>query len=130
MSQKPGKIARVKKYRKFSEAQQMKVAQEIYDGLIKPAAAVRKYGYCQRTIYNWINKHCLRKLVLEDHKTPTSLMQENDPNRLLVKKIKDLERALAMANLKVVALETTIEVAEKHLKIKIRKKAGTKQSSI
>jgi hypothetical protein len=45
---------------------------------------VRKYGYCQRTIYNWINKHCLRKLAQEDHKTPTSLMQENDPNRLLV----------------------------------------------
>jgi transposase-like protein len=129
MNQKTSKIKRVTKYKKFSEAQQMKVAQEIDDGLIRASAAVRKYGFCQRTIYNWINKYSLRKLAQENYKTPVSLMQESDPNRLLVKKIKDLERALAMANLKVAALETTIVVAEKHLKIKIRKKAGTKQSS-
>jgi hypothetical protein len=44
----------------------MKVAQEIQDGLIRVSAAIRKYGFCQRTIYNWINKYSLRKLAQED----------------------------------------------------------------
>ena len=95
MNPKPGKIKRVTKYKKFSEAQQMKVAQEIDDGLILASAAIRKYGFCQRTIYNWINKYSLRKLTQENYKTPGSLMQESDPNRLLVKKIKDVSSVLS-----------------------------------
>jgi hypothetical protein len=63
MSEKKVKKPRVKKYKKFSEAQQMKVAQEIDDGVIRPSAAVRKYGYCQRTIYNRINKYTFRRLA-------------------------------------------------------------------
>lgn len=129
MSENKGKFKRVKGYKKFSEGHQMKVVQEIQDGLIKPSAAIKKYGFSQRTIYNWINKYSLRRLVQEDYKDSMPFMQETDSSRLLIRKIKDLERALSTANLKVAALETTIEVAEKHLKIKIRKKAGTKQSN-
>ena len=128
MSEKKGKLKHVKGYKKFSEVDQMKVVQEIQDGLIKPSVAIRKYGYCQRTIYNWINKYSLRRLAEGDYKQSMPFIQETDSSRLLIKKIKDLERALSTANLKVAALETTIAVAEKHLKIKIRKKAGTKQS--
>jgi transposase len=54
-------------------------------------------------------------------------MAETDATRLLIRKVKELERALSTANLKVEALETSIEIAESHLKIKIRKKAGSKQ---
>jgi transposase len=39
----------------------------------------------------------------------------------------DLQKALILANLKVLALETMIDVAEDQLKIKIRKKPGAKQ---
>jgi transposase-like protein len=39
----------------------------------------------------------------------------------------ELEHALHQANLKILALETMIDVAEEQLKIKIRKKPGAKQ---
>ena len=44
------------------------------------------------------------------------------------KKIKELTQALELARLKIEGLETMIKVAEEDLQIKIRKKAGTKQS--
>ena len=46
----------------------------------------------------------------------------------LEEKIKQLEKQLALSNLKVEALETLIDIAESELKIGIRKKSGTKQS--
>lgn len=55
-------------------------------------------------------------------------MSESQEAKLLKKKIDELNRALADAQLKNIALETMIEVAESELKIKIRKKRGTKQS--
>jgi hypothetical protein len=127
MSVKSSKSGRQKKYKKFSEKQQMKVAQEIHDGLIKPNVAVRKYGFCHRTIYNWLNKYSYRGLPAGEIHSMGDNQRSDD--RVQSKRIKDLERALATAKLKVAALETVIEVAEKQLKIKIRKKVGTKQSS-
>lgn len=44
-------------------------------------------------------------------------------------KIKELEQALINSELRATALDTMIEVAEKELKINIRKKSFTKQSS-
>lgn len=46
----------------------------------------------------------------------------------LLKKIKELEKALVESELRATALDTMIEVAESELKIKIRKKSSTKQS--
>jgi hypothetical protein len=44
-------------------------------------------------------------------------------------KIKDLEKALINSELRATAYETMIEIAEKELKINIRKKSNTKQST-
>ena len=44
-----------------------------------------------------------------------------------VERIKELEAALEVAKLKIVGLETLIDVAEEQLNIEIRKKSGTKQ---
>jgi len=43
--------------------------------------------------------------------------------------VKALQKALEMANLKIKALDTMIDIAEEQLKIDIRKKSGAKQSS-
>jgi hypothetical protein len=127
MSVKSRKSGRPKKYKKFNERQQMKVAQEIHEGLIKPNAAVRKYGFCHRTIYNWLNKYTYRMMSPGENHCMPGNQRPND--HLQSKRVRELERALATAKLKVAALETVIEVAEKQFKIKIRKKVGTKQSS-
>jgi hypothetical protein len=55
-------------------------------------------------------------------------MNENQQNLALTKKIKELTTALEKSELKVITLQTMIQVAEEDLKIKIRKKSGTKQS--
>lgn len=44
-------------------------------------------------------------------------------------KIKELEKALLNSELRATAYETMIEIAEKELKINIRKKSNTKQST-
>lgn len=44
-------------------------------------------------------------------------------------KINQLEKALLNSELRITAYETMIEIAEKELKINIRKKSNTKQST-
>lgn len=55
-------------------------------------------------------------------------MSESRQTKLLLLKIQELQKALEHSQLKMLALETMIEVAETELNIKIRKKRGTRQS--
>lgn len=57
------------------------------------------------------------------------IMNETERQKLaaLQKQVKELEKQLENAQMKNVALETMIDVAEEQLKIKIRKKSGPKQ---
>jgi tetrahydromethanopterin S-methyltransferase subunit G len=48
-------------------------------------------------------------------------------NNKLEKRIKDLEKQLEMAQMKNVALNTMIDIAENDYKLEIRKKSGPKQ---
>ena len=56
-----------------------------------------------------------------------SRMNDNQKESALNKKIQELIKDLEYAKLKIIGLETMITVAENDLKIKIRKKRGTKQ---
>jgi transposase len=55
----------------------------------------------------------------ETEKTPQELK--------LQAKVKELEKALEYEKMRTLALDTMINVAERDLKISIRKKSGTKQ---
>jgi hypothetical protein len=55
-------------------------------------------------------------------------MNDNQKLKAVNDKLRAVTRALERSELKVHALETVIKVAEEDLKIKIRKKSGTKQS--
>jgi uncharacterized coiled-coil protein SlyX len=48
-------------------------------------------------------------------------------NQELEKRIKELEKELELAQMKIVALNTVIDIAEKDYKLEIRKKSGPKQ---
>jgi len=56
-----------------------------------------------------------------------SRMNDDQKESTLNKKIQELTKELEYAKLKIIGLETMITVAENDLKIKIRKKRGTKQ---
>ncbi|MBE0675927.1 MAG: hypothetical protein IH591_14815 [Bacteroidales bacterium] len=54
-------------------------------------------------------------------------MNDDQKESALNKKIQQLTKDLEYAKLKIISLETMITVAENDLKIRIRKKRGTKQ---
>ena len=67
-------------------------------------------------------------LTDKTQKTVLSSMEEDKKAQEYKQQIKQLEKALAYANLKIIGLETMIKVSEEDLQIKIKKKPGTKQS--
>lgn len=81
----------------------------------------------------------IRKLGYEDKPKPFNLVLSSDLDMAkkdkvvasdfeLKERIKQLEKALLNSELRATAYETMIEIAEKELKINIRKKSNTKQS--
>lgn len=87
------------------------------------------------SLLNWI-----RKLGYEDKPKPLNLALSSDLAMAkkdkvvasefeLKERIKQLEKALLNSELRATALDTMIEIAEKELKINIRKKSNTKQST-
>ena len=53
--------------------------------------------------------------------------EQRTNNKELEKRVKELEKQLELAQMKVVALNTVIDIAEKDYKLEIRKKYGPKQ---
>ena len=74
-------------------------------------------------IYYW------RKKYAPEIALTLPVMTEKERQRLeaVQKRVKELERQLEAAQMKNIALETMIDVAEEQLKVSIRKKSGPKQ---
>jgi transposase len=53
--------------------------------------------------------------------------KERADNDNLEKRVKELEKQLELARMKIVALDTMIDIAEQDYKLEIRKKSGPKQ---
>lgn len=121
-------IASRKPWGRLDEETKAKIVGEVSSGLLSERAAGRKYNLPKSTIGMWRDKHNLATLLSTQIPEGPLTMDEPKETKLLKKKIEELTRALSDAQLKNVALETMIEVAESELKIKIRKKRGTKQS--
>jgi transposase len=77
---------------------------------------MRKFGTSEITVEQINLQHAMSK---EEDKTPRE--------RKLEAKVKELEKALEQERLRTLALDTMINIAERDLKISIRKKSGTKQ---
>lgn len=86
--------------------------------------ASARFGVSRKKICDWHSKFSSDIQVVDTIETMENIDQVTPEDQ---RKIKELEKALAEANLKIVALETLIDVAEQELKTEIRKKSGTKQ---
>lgn len=116
-------------YQRLTEAQKRNIVGEVNQGLICIRAACRKYGLNRNTLRSWRVK---LSLLTPEETLPTELspdMTDPQPNSTLSRQVKALTKALAQAQLKISGYQTMIEVAEDKLKIKIRKKSGTKRSN-
>ena len=58
---------------------------------------------------------------------PLMSAKERANNQDLDKRVRELEKQLELAQMKIVALNTVIDIAEKDYKLEIRKKSGPKQ---
>ena len=115
-------------YKRRSEAEMLQIVKEIHENGLPKKTACRKYGVNRNTLKLFTLKQSTKELLENDSLDLLSSMNENQQHLALTKKIKELSSALAKSELKVTTLETMIKVAEDDLKIKIRKKSGTKQS--
>jgi hypothetical protein len=121
-------VIRRKPFDKVEEQTKIKIVEEIKTGMISCLGASRKYRVPRNTIKAWAGKLTLTTLLNVNNTSARPGMTQSQESKLLVKKIHELTKALELSQLKNLALETMIEVAESDLHIKIRKKRGTKQS--
>ena len=121
-------VVKRKPFDKVEEQTKIKIVEEIKTGMISCLGASRKYRVPRNTIKAWAGKLNLTTLLNADNSSTLPGMTQSQESKLLIKKIHELTKALELSQLKNLALETMIEVAESDLHIKIRKKRGTKQS--
>ena len=101
--------------------------QAIIEEGLRPTEIVRRFGVKnESTVRNWINKYNQNLLSLPEKPDNNSDMLELNKEDL-EKKVKDLEKQLSYEKMKSEAYDTMIKIAERELKISIRKKSDTKQ---
>ena len=113
---------------RYSEAFKQKVLKEIETGCLTPAASVRKYGigHCA-TINYWMKKYrpqLLRKVVRIE--MPNERKRQEELKRLKAEK-QQLESALAQSQIKLIVMETLVEVASRELQVDLKKTFGSPQ---
>ena len=103
------------------------ISREIESGQLTTKEAIERFNIRRdsATINRWIHEYGLGKELSLATMTP----KEKQDKLLLEKRIKELEKALDMAKLKNIAIETMIDIAEEQFNIPIRKKAGANRSS-
>lgn len=121
-------VIRRNPFDKVEEQTKIKIVEEIKTGMISCLGASRKFRVPRNTIKAWAGKLNLTTLMNADNTSAGPGTTQSQESKLLFGKIHELTKALELSQLKNLALETMIEVAESDLKIKIRKKRGTKQS--
>jgi transposase len=118
-----------KKMRQFKEAFKLQVVEEVLSGRLSKEDARKKYQIKGKSaILNWI-----RSFGVADRKTVPAYFavmkaQKELSQEELLKRVRELERALEDAQLRAEGYSRMIAIAERELKISIRKKSNTKQS--
>jgi len=107
---------------RYSLAFRQKLVSEIEEGKFKIYEAARIYDLSPQSIYNWLRQlgknHLIKKVVRVEMKG------EADRMRQLEKEKQQLESALAQAHLKIMALESLVEVAGDHYGVNLKKNFG------
>jgi transposase-like protein len=126
------KISKRKPWQRLDGSLKARIVREILNGSIGHREASRKYNIHRTMLAKWVEKASVDGLLNGKQETSTnglpSEMSSKQTDKVLLSKVKALTKELQYAQLKISGLETMITVAEEDLKIKIRKKRGSKQS--
>lgn len=116
-----------KTIRRFSEAFKRAVVAEVESGRYTVMEASRVHQIAATVIYRWI-----RRIGGPDSQTRIVRIEmptERDRIKELEKEKRALESALAQAHMKIIILESTVEVLEERSGVKIKKKNDTPSSN-
>lgn len=114
------------KKKAFTNESRRSIVRAILQGRITITEAQKQYGIKSRyTLQKW-----LRTFSQANEAVIASgpIEMKNKKKSTETEEIKALKKALADSQLKIAALETMMDIAERELKIEIRKKSGAKQS--
>lgn len=111
---------------RYSEAFKGQILSEIESGRMTRGEIRRRYGVSLSSIREWMGTH--GKTHLLDKVVHVETPEERDRVKGLEKEKQRLESALAQSQLKVLALEEMIRLAERMYKVDIKKNSGFKSS--
>jgi transposase-like protein len=120
-----------KNVNKFTDDFKLQVVQDYLSTDISQEELKKKYNFRgSNNIYNWMRKFGLSKPNEEQiqlHRAMRVEKQKSSSEQELELKVKQLEEELKREQFKTLALNTMINIAERELKVDIRKKAGAKR---
>jgi transposase-like protein len=120
-----------RKVNHYTDEFKLKVVQEYLSTDKSVRDLKREYGFRGTgNIYKWMSKFGLKTLTEEQIKVQSlmSKQKKKSPREIeLEAKVKKMEEDLELERLRTLALSKMIDIAERDLKISIRKKSGTKQ---
>ena len=120
-----------RKVNHYTDEFRLKVVQEYLNTDKSQDELKKKHGIGgNNCIPNWMLKFGLKAPTEEQIKLQQAMskQEKKTPRELaLESKVRELEKSLDYEQLKVLALDTLIDVAERDMKISIRKKHGSKQ---
>jgi hypothetical protein len=103
------------------------IVREIVSGRMSQKQAIDRFDFGVKDGFNLLRYWIKRYNPSIPVTLPVMTEKERQKIEMLQKQLKALEKNLENAQMKNIALETMIDVAEEQLKIKIRKKSGPKQ---
>src|SRR5450432_2353430 len=116
---------------RYSEAFKQQVISELETGKFPgPFKAGEAYGICCGTVQGWLHKYGRSDLVRR--KVTITTMTEQDENKALKKRVRELERALSDTHMKELVGEAYLKIACKRLGMEMeefKKKAATMPSA-
>lgn len=120
-----------RKVNHYTDEFKLKVVQEYLETDISRVELQKKYGIGgNNCISNWMRKFDIElpsKSQIQQQRVMSKEQKKTKQEAELEAKIRDLEASLEYEKLRTKALNKLIDVAERDLKISIRKKPGTKQ---
>ena len=115
----------------FPDELKLKVVQEYMDTDVSQRELMQKFNIRgTNTIKKWMRKFDLQapsQQEIELQRTMAKQKEKTPYERELEAKVQKLEQQLDYEQLRTLALDTMIDIAERDLKISIRKKSGAKR---
>ena len=114
---------------KYSSKVKRRIVEELRSGMLTIRQSTKQYQVSVSILQDWSRWYYKTRLLKYFRPKSTLLMAPTQTTlEQLKRQLSEAQAQLAQEKLKNTALETMISVAEKQLKIEIRKKYGSKQS--